>query len=344
MSNTFLVRTTTQGLVQEAFWSDPVSLAIPNKTTLSELFDETNRAVFEKTFTKALLEKHKVFCSHVVVVEEELELCFFILSLDQNVFVLALDYLKELPTEFQEQHKALLMRMIEQIGAMYARNSLQNSQVVYSHFEEIQRLNNQLVNTQRDLQQANRKLEHLNQELNNRLVKDPLTSLVSRYQYRSEMQTVIATKPEALGLFAFIDIDAFKQINDTYGHGVGDEYLVEFSQRLKSLSIGYPTIAMRIAGDEFGLYIHDIPVADDSFLAGLYAQFEKTVTNEPLQTSCGKLNLSCSVGFAVFNRDTNNLFDLIDYADWAMYCAKKNGKHGWRTFEPLAFAQRHGQA
>lgn len=344
MSNTFLVRTTTQGLVQEAYWSDPVSLAIPYKTTLSELFDETNRAVFEKTFTKALLEKHKVFCSHVVVVEEELELCFFILSLDQNVFVLALDYLKELPTEFQERHKALLMRMIEQIAAMHARNSLQNSQVVYSHFEEIQRLNNQLVNTQRDLQRANRKLENLNQELNNRLVKDPLTSLVSRYQYRSEMQMVIATKPDALGLFAFIDIDAFKQINDTYGHGVGDEYLVEFSQRLKSLSIGYPTIAMRIAGDEFGLYIHDIPVADDSFLAGLYAQFEKTVTNEPLQTSCGKLNLSCSVGFAVFNRDTNNLFDLIDYADWAMYCAKKNGKHGWRTFEPLAFAQRYGQA
>lgn len=291
-----------------------------------------------------MLEKHKVFCSHVIVVEDELELCFFILSLDQNVFVLALDYLTELPLQFQEKHKTLLMRLIEQVAAMHARNSLQNSQVVYSHFEEIQRLNNQLVNTQRELQRANKKLESLNLELNNRLVKDPLTGLVSRYQYRSEMQNVIATAPTSLGLFAFIDIDAFKQVNDTYGHGVGDEYLVGFAQRLKSLSVGYPMIAMRIAGDEFGLYFHGLPAVDDSVLTDIYTSFETLVTAQPISTSRGSLPISCSVGFAVYNRDTDNLYDLIDYADWAMYCAKKNGKHGWRTFDAQAFAQRHNES
>lgn len=196
MSNSFFVRTTTLGVVQEAYWSDPISLAIPYKTTLAELFDEDNRRTFEKTFTSALLEKHKVFCSHVAIVEEQLELCFFILSLDQDVWVLAVDYLFELPPDLQERQKNLLFKMIEQVAAMHSRFSLHNSQVVYGHFEQIQKLNNQLVNTQRELQRANKKLESLNLDLNNRLVKDPLTGLVSRYQYRSEMQSVIIQHPK----------------------------------------------------------------------------------------------------------------------------------------------------
>jgi len=343
VSNSFFVRTTTLGVVQEAYWSDPISLAIPYKTTLAELFDEDNRRTFEKTFTSALLEKHKVFCSHVVIVEERLELCFFILSLDQDVWVLAVDYLMELPPDLQERQKHLLFKMIEQVAAMHSRFSLHNSQVVYSHFEQIQKLNNQLVNTQRELQRANKKLESLNLDLNNRLVKDPLTGLVSRYQYRSEMQSVINTAPQTLGLFAFIDIDAFKHINDTYGHAVGDEYLIAFSKRLASLPFEKSTIAMRIAGDEFGLYMHNIESIDERLFESLYQIFEQHITSTPLSTSAGDLPISCSVGFAVYNRDTTNLFELIEYADWAMYQAKRGGKSGYRVFDKLLYDQRYSE-
>lgn len=343
MSNSFFVRTTTLGVVQEAYWSDPISLAIPYKTTLAELFDEDNRRTFEKTFTSALLEKHKVFCSHVVIVEERLELCFFILSLDQDVWVLAVDYLMELPPDLQERQKHLLFKMIEQVAAMHSRFSLHNSQVVYSHFEQIQKLNNQLVNTQRELQRANKKLEALNLDLNNRLVKDPLTGLVSRYQYRSEMQRVINANPQALGLFAFIDIDAFKHVNDTYGHAVGDEYLVAFAKRLASLTSEGRLIAMRIAGDEFGLYMHDLASVDDEIFSSLYRKFEVYVTERPLSTSIGELAISCSVGFAVYNRDTTNLFELIEYADWAMYQAKRGGKSGYRAFDKLLYDLRYSE-
>jgi diguanylate cyclase (GGDEF)-like protein len=343
VSNSFFVRTTTLGVVQEAYWSDPISLAIPYKTTLAELFDEDNRRTFEKTFTSALLEKHKVFCSHVVIVEERLELCFFILSLDQDVWVLAVDYLMELPPDLQERQKHLLFKMIEQVAAMHSRFSLHNSQVVYSHFEQIQKLNNQLVNTQRELQRANKKLEALNLDLNNRLVKDPLTGLVSRYQYRSEMQSVINTAPQTLGLFAFIDIDAFKHINDTYGHAVGDEYLIAFSKRLASLPFEKSTIAMRIAGDEFGLYMHNIESIDERLFESLYQIFEQHITSTPLSTSAGDLPISCSVGFAVYNRDTTNLFELIEYADWAMYQAKRGGKSGYRAFDKLLYDLRYSE-
>lgn len=343
MSNSFFVRTTPQGIVQEAYWSDPISLAIPYKTTLSELFEEESRTVFEQTFTKALLEKHKVFCSHVAIIEQQMELCFFILSLAQDVWVLAVDYLMQLPPDLQERQKNLLLRMIEQVASMHARYSLHNSQVVYSHFEQIQKLNNQLVNTQRELQRANKKLEALNLDLNNRLVKDPLTGLVSRYQYRSEMMSVINAQPQALGLFAFIDIDAFKQINDTYGHAVGDEYLVAFAKRLASIPTGGNLIAMRIAGDEFGLYLHNLEYVDGILLASVHQKFEQYVTSLPLETSVGPLGISCSVGFAVYNRDTENLFELIEYADWAMYQAKRGGKHGYRTFEKALYDQCYAE-
>lgn len=257
--------------------------------------------------------------------------------------MLAVDYLMELPPDLQERQKHLLFKMIEQVAAMHSRFSLHNSQVVYSHFEQIQKLNNQLVNTQRELQRANKKLEALNLDLNNRLVKDPLTGLVSRYQYRSEMQRVINANPQALGLFAFIDIDAFKHVNDTYGHAVGDEYLVAFSKRLASLPFEKSTIAMRIAGDEFGLYMHELASVDDEIFSSLYRKFEVYVTERPLSTSIGELTISCSVGFAVYNRDTTNLFELIEYADWAMYQAKRGGKHGYRVFDKLLYDQRYSE-
>ena len=92
--------------------------------------------------------------------------------------MLAVDYLMELPHDLQERQKSLLFRMIEQVAVMHSRFSLHNSQVVYSHFEQIQKLNNQLVNTQRELQRTNKKLEALN--LGEQPQSDLLTGLVSR--------------------------------------------------------------------------------------------------------------------------------------------------------------------
>ncbi|NCC65793.1 MAG: GGDEF domain-containing protein [Spirochaetia bacterium] len=340
MTHTFFVRTSTQKVVQEAYWSQPVSLAIPFKTTLEDLFDEPNKQAFNKAFTQALWVKQQVFCSHVCIIEDAIELCFFVLSLEQNVWVLAIDYFDSLPLEIQEMHKQVLFHMIEQFAILFSKNQLQNSQVVYNHFEQIQKLNNQLVNTQRDLQRANRKLEVVNQELNNRLVKDPLTNLVSRYQYRSEMEQLIRKEPEALGLFAFIDIDAFKQINDTYGHAIGDQYLVEFSKRIQQMQKAYSCIAMRIAGDEFGLYVHGLEQIDDVFIQAFYKRFIQEILYEPLDTEVGKLQISCSIGIAIYNQDTSNLFELIDFADWAMYEAKRAGRQQYKRFERQSFQTR----
>lgn len=75
----------------------------------------------------------------------------------------------------------------------------ESDQMVRSQFEQIQKLNNNLVNLQRQLQKTNQQLNRANQDLNNRLVKDALTGLISRYQYREEIEKLIRTDPESSG-------------------------------------------------------------------------------------------------------------------------------------------------
>jgi diguanylate cyclase (GGDEF)-like protein len=147
--------------------------------------------------------------------------------------------------------------------------------------------------------------------------------------------------PKALGLFAFIDIDSFKSINDTYGHAIGDAFLVGFANRLKKIDMQPPTIHMRIAGDEFGLYIHGLQTVDEHYLARFWQQFSEVMMARPIQADTQSIPVSCSVGIAVYGLDTDNIYTLIEYADFAMYQAKNNGKHSYRRFDAKVYATAH---
>ena len=151
--------------------------------------------------------------------------------------------------------KILIKQYMQVIQLSQHMLTSDDQHVIRLQFEQIQKLNNQFINTQRQLKKANIQLEKMNQDLSNRLVKDELTGLVSRYQYRDEIRMLINKQPNDYGVFAFIDLDDFKNINDSHGHFVGDQYLITFANRLKSLAFEHK-ICLRIAGDEFGLYIH----------------------------------------------------------------------------------------
>jgi PleD family two-component response regulator len=127
------------------------------------------------------------------------------------------------------------MRFMEALKASDTDFMTGNEPVIREQFVKIQKLNSDLVNTQRQLKKANSALNRLNQDLNNRLVRDALTGLVSRYQYRQEIELAISRAPEKRGIFTFVDLDDFKRINDTYGHAAGDRYLKEFADRLGRL-------------------------------------------------------------------------------------------------------------
>lgn len=187
-------------------------------------------------------------------------------------------------------------------------------------YNSIQKLNNQIINKTRETEKLNNKLNRLNSILNDRLVSDPLTDLVSRYQYRDEINLVIKKHKEDYGLFWFIDIDDFKLINDTYGHNLGDKYLIEFAKRIKKLPFE-DAVKMRIAGDEFGIFIPGIKDISKSNIKSLVETFKDTVIYN-IEIEDVTLPLDLSFGIAIYNKDTTDIHLLIDYADFAMYQAK----------------------
>lgn len=196
---------------------------------------------------------------------------------------------------------------------------------------EFHALNNELINTKRLLQKSNAKLSALNATLEGRLVKDALTGLVSRYQYWTEMEKMIQNNSNQLGVFVFIDLDGFKSVNDTFGHSAGDQFLVEFGRRLNSIDIK-ETIRIRIAGDEFALYIHGYDSIDHDSIEIIWEIINIKVLNEPIEVNGIMIPVSVSCGMAVFGKDTNSIGQLIEYADFAMYQSKKSGKGRYTLF------------
>ena len=339
MSCTFFIRTDLQGMVEETYWSSPVSLVIPFVTNIRTLFDGPQQDQFNAVFLSAKDGDELVSCNLLLSSTDTQILCLHLIHHGSFIWLLGLDYVHKLSEEAQLAHRQMVFRMMRYFISLHVNKETQDSQVLYNHFEQIQKLNNELVNTQRKLQRANRQLAVLNEELNNRLVKDPLTNLVSRYQYRSEMTRVIEQAPQELGIFAFIDINDFKKVNDIYGHAVGDDFLVEFSRRLTTLDFSLPTIAMRIAGDEFGIYVHGVKESAEPFADRFWQAMLSCVLESPIQTRKGSLSIRCCVGLAGYNRDTANVYELIDLADWAMYQAKRRGKQGCVLFERSQYDQ-----
>ncbi len=333
MRVSFFVRCDLKALVEETYWSNPISIALPLVTNVRRLFDEEGQKRFLSALSHAIEDHRHVACAHVRVAGEGPEIYFLLLYRTRNFWMLATEDLVALPPESREATDLILLRLIGLMASNFENHQSQDTQTINSNFEQIQKLNNELVNTYRELMRANLTLETLNAQLNNRLVKDPLTKLVSRYQYHSEISRLIDADPEALGVFVFIDIDDFKTVNDTYGHSVGDSYLIEFSRRITLIDLGYKTIFMRIAGDEFGIYMHGFDQVSESFVGTFWERALFVLSSQPIHTEQGALPVSCSAGLAVYNRDTTNVYELIEFADQAMYLAKRRGKHTCCMFE-----------
>ncbi len=157
------------------------------------------------------------------------------------------------------------------------------------------------------------------QALRAKVEYDGLTGLYNRNAYKEKIREIIEQNPDKLGIFAFIDINKFKHINDTYGHAVGDEILVSFATSIRTLQKDNNTVVFRIAGDEFGAFRGNLENEADlmvflSELQGL--SMGTTVEGEFITT-----NYSC--GVAVYGQDANDVDELSELADQAMYVCKE---------------------
>ncbi|RBH51458.1 diguanylate phosphodiesterase, partial [Pseudomonas sp. MWU13-2860] len=159
---------------------------------------------------------------------------------------------------------------------------------------------------------------------------DSFTPLPNRLLFLSRLEHAIETAKRERRRVAvlFIDLDNFKQINDTQGHGAGDHLLVEVAARLKDCLRANDTVA-RIGGDEFLILLEnqkaDNPVID-------IANKIVKACARPFQLAGQPVTVGCSVGISIYPRDCQEAESLMRNADAAMYQAKNEGKGAFRFY------------
>ncbi|OFE14002.1 hypothetical protein PHACT_07365 [Pseudohongiella acticola] len=158
---------------------------------------------------------------------------------------------------------------------------------------------------------------------------DPLTGLFNRTAFSTSLSKILANCEAQGGSFAllFIDLDGFKAINDTQGHGVGDKVLFAIAQRLILFSKG-PDHICRWGGDEFIIVIEDI----DSDGAILFGRDLIKSLSQSIQIDLNKLTVGATIGVAMYPEHGNDESELISLADTAMYIQKEEEKSDVRVF------------
>src|SRR5882672_6680843 len=148
-----------------------------------------------------------------------------------------------------------------------------------------------------------------------------------RMQFQHLLQQAIARARRGQRSLAllYLDLDRFKEVNDTFGHAAGDRTLEILSERL-TRSLSKDTVIGRLAGDEFAMFIDDLPIDIDNRPA--LATLARTLLDEISRTfyvNQQEVYLTASVGVAICPYDAENVIDLIRNADAAMYHSKQNG-------------------
>ncbi len=161
---------------------------------------------------------------------------------------------------------------------------------------------------------------------------DVLTGLKNRTFVQQEFQTLLnglRTKGELVGLL-FIDIDRFKNINDSLGHAVGDELLIEVARRLQG-SVREGDVVARAGGDEFLVLFRD---ASDGDSLDTIACRVREALSRPVVVDTRQLQVTASIGISVFPNDGADIYTLMKSADLALYQAKEAGRNCHRYFLP----------
>ncbi|HUN73679.1 MAG TPA: EAL domain-containing protein, partial [Steroidobacteraceae bacterium] len=165
---------------------------------------------------------------------------------------------------------------------------------------------------------------------------DALTKVPNRMQLQHLLQQAIArgTRASQSVALLYLDMDRFKEVNDTFGHGAGDRVLEVLAERLmRALPQG--TTVGRLAGDEFALFIEGLPSDADN--RGPVAHLARSILTEvsrAFQLNQQEVFLTASIGIAFCPRDAENVIDLIRNADAAMYYSKQNGGNTFAFYSP----------
>ena len=173
-----------------------------------------------------------------------------------------------------------------------------------------------------DKKEAQKLIEIQAQKLQHQAYYDILTDLPNRALFNDRLSQSIKTANRDNEEFAllFIDLDKFKQINDSLGHGVGDMVLIEAAKRLKDAIRDVDTLA-RIGGDEFTIILNKLQNKEG---ASIVSKKIIDTMRAPISVNNQDLYISASVGISIFPTDAQYAHNLIKFADEAMYKAKEH--------------------
>ncbi len=205
--------------------------------------------------------------------------------------------------------------------------------VYHNSFRQVLRIKYEKQDLVDELSAANRRLEEF-------AYIDPLTGLTNRRWFSEQADRALERchRHNKRLAILLIDLDNFKEVNDTLGHASGDEILIVVAKRLKSALRQTDTLTLstedtaRYGGDEFILLLEDF---DD--LKDVKSASERILqeVNQPIALNDHSFHPGCSIGVSIFPDDGQSMSNLVRQADVALYQAKQSGKGCTRFFQPL---------
>ncbi|TDL80717.1 diguanylate cyclase domain-containing protein [Peribacillus frigoritolerans] len=218
-------------------------------------------------------------------------------------------------------------RIAEPLGSISAAaHSLKKGKNVripdYKGIKDIEVLSDSLRDLIADLQKTEDELGRM-EDL---AYFDGLTGLPNRFSLYLNMEKAMkkAKAGEESFVILFLDLDGFKEINDSFGHHVGDSVLIEIGKRLMN-TMAKPSFVSRYGGDEF---VCIIPSKNDPEAFGkLYANEMISIINQPIHLAKNEVKVGCSIGCAIWPQDGVNPEDILKLADQALYVSKTSGKN-----------------
>jgi diguanylate cyclase (GGDEF)-like protein len=174
--------------------------------------------------------------------------------------------------------------------------------------------------------QVHQELEALKDQLSYEAAHDALTGLANPRRFHERLERVCGRgRPGELLAVLFLDLDGLKEVNDQYGHDVGNKLLVAVATRLRNCA-RFGDLVARMGGDEFTIMLTRL---DSAAPASEVADRVCTILTEPFLIDEHTIRISTSIGIAVAAADRADPSDLVRRADVAMYQAKRQGKAGW---------------
>ena len=227
------------------------------------------------------------------------------------------------------EHPSLIISIVDflskRVSAEYERHNIENElqMIINQKTEQLLTANAELQESISDLETTKKQLE-----INNRT--DELTNINNKewFMSLSLSQLKIAKRNEYPISILFIDLDNFKNVNDSYGHIIGDAVLKEVACRIKSC-IRDLDILGRFGGEEFILLS---PYSDTTSASSLAQRIKIVISDTPIHVEKKNIFITTSIGITSSEYDAYDLDDLLRHADAALYHAKNSGKNRFQIY------------